>query len=525
MFGHVESGGLLEQLGITGGAGVTVAPAPQPFNVDQDRYDGDAFRQIHRASEAMRNLIRKAAEAEKGMDSWPDLVRDIWATYYKPDPALVPEAQVDAGGRVNRPFVQRLLDSAEVQQTRAYTMLDETGAALAALETAQALWEEYQQRPDLQDAVQQARQAAEEGGEGQPGGEGAGQQPDGPGSDQVQRPLAQVARQVRLAVKAAAERGQQKAEDYQAALRGWGLEPGDLQTVPMEQRLQLVQRLMTPGLRRLADLVGRARNLARARQRAKLKKNPDQVVGVESGADLARLLASEYASLRHPVLRRDFYRNFADGSLLQYRLDSKERAGRGPLIAAFDISASMQGAPLDFAICTVMGLVDTAARQKRQAAAMAFDTKVRKRWEWAPGEKDVERLVDLASTGVAGGTDYRDAMQQALAMIEDSRYNRADLVMVTDGLCEVPDDFLARFNAGKRAKGFRVWVALITNDAKRPVRLRTLMNEDPTGAAARRVFGQLTEWADDGWALPTSAATAGAESADDFMGDIFEEVF
>jgi uncharacterized protein with von Willebrand factor type A (vWA) domain len=534
MPGSVEQNGVLDLLGVNVPDGGTFRPAieRQPFNVVQDRYDGTMYRELMAASEKLRQVAREATGGDKPLEAFPDLMRDLWATYYKPDPELTAQQAVDPTRQVNRPFVERVMQDSETAKARTTTVLDEVGAGFATLAAAEAFLNEYRQRQDLQDAVQQAQQAAKQMQEqmDQEQGDGDGQQQGaGGGADlealqqQMQQAMDQAARSVRMAAKAAAEKGNEEAERVQTALGSWGLESGDLKTVPMAQRLDLVRRLASPNLRKLADLIGRYKNLARARQRLKLKKNPDQVVGVESGADLPRLLATEYMQMNHPVLRQNFKRGVADGSLLQYKLDSKEKVGRGPMVKAVDISGSMDGDPLNMAIAIALGLLDTAARQKRATAVSSFDTELKDTIEWLPGERDAEKLVRLATWGTAGGTDYWPAMEWAVKTLESSRYNRGDFVMTTDGRYDLPADKLAQFQAAKKAKQCRALVLLISNKVTAPVRMSQMLLDDPTGQKARAVFGQIVEWADEAWALPESLAAG--NTADDFAGDIFEEVF
>jgi len=52
-----------------------------------------------------------------------------------------------------------------------------------------------------------------------------------------------------------------------------------------------------PALKRICDLAGRFRRVAQSRQRRKVSHGQDEVVGVEPGGDLARVLPSELVKL------------------------------------------------------------------------------------------------------------------------------------------------------------------------------------------------------------------------------------
>ncbi|MDE3074998.1 MAG: VWA domain-containing protein, partial [Chloroflexota bacterium] len=418
-------------------------------NVEQDRYDARLFGDLAKASGKLGALEQRQPE------TWPSLLRDLWASFYKASPELVPEGRVNPAHRVNRPVVQRILDDAETEQTRLTTMLDETASALAAAAAGERLLHEIEQRPELREPMRHAKEAAEATDDGQAEAAAAA----------AEAALQREAASVRRAVRAAIQTGRDEAEKLQAALAGWGLEPGDLSRVPMERRFDLVGRLMNPKMRRLAEQVGRMRNLARSRQKQRIQHERDEIHSITLGSDLAHVLPAELAMIRHPLRRLDFYRRFTEGQLLQYELTARKAQGHGPMVALIDCSGSMQGDPLDWAIAVALALVDTAARQKRRAAVLFFDTRVIKEIQFNPGERDTDKVLQVAETGVAGGTDYLPALARAVEIIGDgARFRQADVLMVTDGLCQVAEAFLATLKAEKQRLGIRIWSVLIGSD-------------------------------------------------------------
>lgn len=451
-------------------------------NIDQDKYDCRLYGDLRAASTELRSL-----EAQ-GMATFPALLQDIWAIFYKANPELVPEGRVDAAHRINRPYVERMLEDKTVQEARLTTMLDELSAALATLEAGKRLLEEINQRPELKSAMNRLDFGSE-------AGEELSEELAAEALQEAQQMLQEAAREVRRAVRAATEAGRDKAQELQAALAGWGLEPGDLQRVPLEQRLELAQRLLRPQFKKLADLVGRFRNLARARQKEKLKKERDELHGITVGADIARVLPAELAMLRHPLRRLDFHRRYTEKQLLQYELRTREPQGRGPIVCLVDASGSMSGDPMAWAVAVALGLVDTAARQRRRAAVILFDTRVLAEYEFAPGERDVEKVVGIATTGTAGGTDYVPALQRAVELIGTDAYDKADVVMITDGVCQVPGEYLGKFLKAKEHFKFRVWSVLVGSDP----------------------YGELKRFSDRVWAV--------RRLTDETAGEIFEEVY
>jgi hypothetical protein len=96
-------------------------------------------------------------------------------------------------------------------------------------------------------------------------------------------------------------------------------------------------------LRRIALLAGRFRRIAGGKRRSRVRHGADEIVDIEQGADLGRLLPLELAQFVHPRTRLLTLRSLAESACLQYRLEGKETLGKGPLVVAIDKSGSMEG--------------------------------------------------------------------------------------------------------------------------------------------------------------------------------------
>jgi uncharacterized protein with von Willebrand factor type A (vWA) domain len=463
-------------------------------NLDFDSYDRRAYDELMEAAPAMQKLAaaRDVQEQEgkkfKESKAWRSILRDVWGEFYKADTTLLPEGQVDAAYRANRPYIEKMQEDPTTEQARLTTQMDELAAGLASIEAGKSLLGEIQAKPELQKAMEQAEKAAEAADKGNgPVAEGY--------ADLAQQELQKAAGALRRAVRVSLDAGKEKAEEVAEALAGWGIAPADLARIEMGDRLKLAERLLGPRMKKLSDLVGRFRNLARARQKHKVNRGRDEIHGITLGRDIGRLLPAEMAALTDPVRELDFYRRYNERSLLQYELKSKEKLGRGPMVVLVDISGSMSGQPLDWAIAVSLALADTAARQKRQTLIAFFNTRIIKAVEFAPGEKNIDKLVDISTVGASGGTDYTPALELALDKIRSQAYQRADVVMVTDGLCRVPEDFLRGFLETKKALDFRAWSILI--------------GPDP-GA-------ELARWSDQVWSA--------YRLTEDIAGEVFERAF
>lgn len=65
-------------------------------------------------------------------------------------------------------------------------------------------------------------------------------------------------------------------------------------------------------------------------------------------------------------------------------------------------------------------------------------------------------MTRLARTFLGGGTNFILALDDAVHVINESRYKQADIVFVTDGEDQITDSLLKAFNKKKREKAFNV---------------------------------------------------------------------
>jgi uncharacterized protein with von Willebrand factor type A (vWA) domain len=220
-----------------------------------------------------------------------------------------------------------------------------------------------------------------------------------------------------------------------------------------------------PKLRRLAALVGRMRAHALALRRRTLERANAEVHAVEWGDDFGRLLPPELLALRHPLLRRDFRRRLLEGELLVYRLRGAE-SGRGPMIVCVDGSSSMAGEKEVWAKAVALTLLEIARRQRRlfrfvcfaAADTPLFTLDLNPRAHHAV---HVDRALDVAEYFPGGGTDFETPLDAAVDALGAARWRRGDVVLITDGECDVSPAWLARFRREKARLGFALFSVLI----------------------------------------------------------------
>lgn len=491
-----------------------------------DRYDARLFSDVLGAEPELRALVGSTGEARGAPPTFGPLVLDLFASFYKMVPELVAESSVDPSHlRANRPFIERLREDEEALLARLSTATDEVASALATIEAARSILRELFRRPALADWMKRQAEprpedptppAPEPEPEGQPprdpapapnttdpdGPEGAADAPGGapgdgaPGEHSPQQDPSSAqaagggaddvpegfAGDLRALVRAASRAGAGEAGAHAAALRDWGLKPADLRTVPLGERLELARKLRTKRMRYLADLLGRTRNHRRASERRKVKANRDEIHGIQTSGDLSRALPSEVAGAfgsKNPHRKRDFYRRLSERSVLSYSLRTDEPVGRGPVIAMIDSSWSMTGIPMEWASAIALALAHAAAGGSgvkgggfggaRRVHAIFFNAEVVLDVELVPGEKDVRKFLAVGTVDADGGTNYVPPLSRALGILgaqHRPQEGTPDLLLVTDGICKLPEDYIGRLREEKSARGFKLLTVLVGDHAR-----------------------------------------------------------
>jgi len=214
-----------------------------------------------------------------------------------------------------------------------------------------------------------------------------------------------------------------------------------------------------------------------------LVDQPSEVRGVKRSGQIARMLASEAAMVRHPLLQRLWRARFAEQQLLtyedeavltQWRLqpDARRAApsalqaqplGRGPMLLCLDTSGSMRGAPENVAKACVLQALRSAHAARRACRLLTFGgTGELLEQDLALTTDGLNHLLDLMGQGFDGGTDVQTPLERAVAHVaSDPAFAQADILIVSDGEFGVTPATLEMLRDCKARRGLRVHGILI----------------------------------------------------------------
>lgn len=458
--------------------------------LNTDSFDRSMYQELRDSS---KTLQKTEEEGSKNYTAFPHLLGDTWAGLFKNLPEINPICP--KGVKANQALMEHVLQNPEFQAMREYTKLDELASALGASQLSSELDKIISQNKEVQEAQKQAQEQQEKAEQAQNAAEALKEAAEMAKDPQKKQDLLNQAKKELSKMKSAekkADKHSQKAlqamqkqlsgKDGQEMLSlaiaracaetieekkevdsilismGYGTGPGEKQKVPAKDRLALAEVLKSrPKLKDIAAALGRMQKIANKKQK---EKTEDSVTrsDVDLGNELSNILPSELALLKNPITRKDFYKKFAQGELLQYSPKGKEKLGKGPIICCIDTSGSMVKKDVQ-SKAFMLSLLMIARKQKRAFACINYASHDEiKTWVFDKTQKITPgEIVEMAEYFWNGGTNFEIPLNQAVKIIKSyERFKKADIVFVTDGESSVSETWLQGFKQAKKEKVFNV---------------------------------------------------------------------
>jgi uncharacterized protein with von Willebrand factor type A (vWA) domain len=476
-------------------------PERQTRVVRTDPFDDECFRSTTSESRAFARI------AEAGETLYPhfrDLCHDLFAVLFKLDVRLEAPEELASTARVSRFVIETFTRSGGYAEAHQRTRLDEAAASRAMLWVAGVVVRMFRREElltrdemvrlhevdrladalaDKEEELDSARELAKRADrERKPHLEDAADEIASEieelredaerAREEAEAMISGIPSAVEEALRGEADNLPERLDRQQQALSEFGRQMGVPGDAAVHEKLDLGEELVdNRKLQLLAKMVGIFREFALAERRRQPLRRAAEVHDVTRGADLGHLLPSELLTLRHPILGRLFRRSYHEHGLLQYDLRTEAEAGRGPAVLCLDVSSSMQGPREMWAKAIALTLLELARRQRRAfkvlcfsagpSSVTEFDLLPAQRGATARNPVAQEDLVRLAAFFPGGGTDYQQPLSRALAIIEEAKKPRADIVFITDGESALQPQWLDHFLEQKKRLGFKVFTVLI----------------------------------------------------------------
>ena len=130
-----------------------------------------------------------------------------------------------------------------------------------------------------------------------------------------------------------------------------------------------------------------------------------------------------------------------------------------------DESISTEGDPAAWGKAVALTLLEVAADGGRNFALVHFSNRGRCQTDmFRPGAYTMDDKMRAAETFLGGGTNFETPMWESLRLMRDEGFENADIVFISDGECEMPDDFLSELMREQAERRFTITGVLLDSD-------------------------------------------------------------
>lgn len=197
-----------------------------------------------------------------------------------------------------------------------------------------------------------------------------------------------------------------------------------------------------------------------------------EVHGTHRSDDLMRLLPSELVNLDDETLEHLFYARLLEKNLLSYELsgttfiqqevtEQVDPKITGPVVACLDTSGSMNGEPELKAKALLLAISSILQTEKRNLHVILFGSSGELKEFTVEQKNAAAGLLAFLQQGFGGGTDFETPLQRACEHIQQyDDYLKADVLMISDGDCQLSQDYLSQLQQQKQQLDFSIYSVL-----------------------------------------------------------------
>jgi uncharacterized protein with von Willebrand factor type A (vWA) domain len=266
---------------------------------------------------------------------------------------------------------------------------------------------------------------------------------------------------LRWAIRRSLKKGLEEAQEAKQAVETFGRQEGGIQRIPLTEQFRLADLLgKNPKIKDIIKMLGRMRLEALSVKRSRITHSAPLRRGVETvGIEgIERVLPDELANLAIGEEGEElFLKKLLDEDLLAYSYKTPVEETHGPILIAVDGSASMAGLKEIWAKALAIATILQAKKEKRKSHGIIFGASEKEIFEI-----DVNTLEDLATASFHMGTNFGPPLRWAEDNFKEQP--RADLVFITDGVCEIEEHQKMEFIQAKSQSGTRCFSVLIGSE-------------------------------------------------------------
>jgi uncharacterized protein with von Willebrand factor type A (vWA) domain len=440
------------------------------FKIEADEF----FEEILPKSSRLMKIIEDHKESYEQV--W-ELSLDVFTAAYRYQPTLLDSNEMEGDYLLNYYAMKTLLKDPKYKELRSMTRRDDLASLMVTELFMEQLMEVIEEgKAKLEEALEAYEKAKKELREAYEEAKESGEIKEKT-LEEVKEALKEAKDELEEIYKQNIERKVKKAigltltdaKGVQDTIANWGLGSDDTyQRMPYEEKLNTLEKLRNnKKLKEIAKLAGKLTEIFLRGDKAKTKRTKSHIKGVELGDDIPKVIASEMMRLRHPVLKKQFYKSYREKRLMQHEHGGTAKLGKGPIVAMIDSSGSMSGDSEIYAKAVCMSLLEVAKKQRRAFMVIHFDSGV-------PSERlkvnrftkshpyKISEVIDMVEYFGGGGTEFEPPLKRAKNEVDEEReFSKADIIMITDGCSAISNSFKKEFLSWKAKKKVTVFSVLI----------------------------------------------------------------
>lgn len=443
-----------------------------------DTYDKLSFDDLFEKMTDENKEIEKLVTEET--QTYPPLVKlmeDIFYNFFKYKPRFFDDEEIDPRFISNKEIIKKAMKNENWKKMREMTKLDNANSIIATLFFIKRALEEIKKRDNK--FLNTVKNIFENNNELTQKIQQYANSKDEDEKKKIEEEIENIKKNIQnnktsggglqlsqISMSSAIKNSTLDMEDFFESINSitWGNITSEVTFTNPHEKIKLANYFIQN--KNFADFVkkiGRMKNILSGTRMIKIKHGTNEIYSVETGNDLKRVLPNEIGKLSNPYLKRDFYKKFINRELLQYRLKSKEKIGKGNITVCLDLSGSMKkyiSSPFegstkekiirsDFAKALAIAILDIAIRDNRAYNLIIFESDVKEIMEFSRRKKPtVDDIIKIASMSYSGGTNFENALRSAM----DKMNEKSDILFITDGECDISPEFLSLFLHEKKKR-------------------------------------------------------------------------
>ena len=256
-------------------------------------------------------------------------------------------------------------------------------------------------------------------------------------------------------VSASVAKALERAETAKNVLLSWGDDAGEMRKNPLNKEI-LKRTVASYKLRYIVSFLGRYKEMLRSKRVAGYTYGRGEKYDLEYGNNISKAITSEMSMLAAPELLSLFVKKYLGKSLKQYRRREPAYKGKGDIIVCLDESSSTFGENNAYGMAVAMVLYELCRINHTNFALVHFSKGTKTEVFLKDEQVSPQRIMDCAETFLGGGTNFDNALREVNLLLLDGRFEKPDVVFITDGVCNVSDEIIEVFDKLKADTGAKL---------------------------------------------------------------------